>query len=221
MTTKSPVTSVTVLLTPLIDPQTGVMTRQWAKWFQGIQEAVNNGLDQQGNVIGGVGPGTIISAQAKVEGHTETIGITLQNIDTNGEIMGPGIDFVRPYLNKNTNNIADGTGNPLAGGKTAYSALVASAPSAGQLLAYSGSAWAPQNPPVLAGNTPAVAHQWLNGYNNVTGVFTLAQPSYSDLTGTPTGASGTITIPAITAGTGTQGSITVVNGIITAFTNPT
>lgn len=39
-------------------------------------------------------------------------------------------------------------------------------------------------------------------------------------TPTPSGASGTITLAALTGG-GTQGSITVVNGIITAFTNPT
>jgi hypothetical protein len=35
------------------------------------------------------------------------------------------------------------------------------------------------------------------------------------------GASGTVTIPQITPVSGTQGSIVVVNGIITSFTNPT
>jgi hypothetical protein len=32
---------------------------------------------------------------------------------------------------------------------------------------------------------PAVAHEWLNSYNALTGVFTATQPSYSDISGSP------------------------------------
>ncbi len=94
-----------------------------------------------------------------------------------------------------------------------------------------------------------VAHKWLASYDASTGIFTITRPDYSDLTGTPqlpntaavvagkfltgynaatgnysssspAGVSGTIILAAITGG-GTQGSITVTDGIITAFTNPT
>ena len=93
-------------------------------------------------------------------------------------------------------------------------------------------------------NTPAVAHEWLNSYDAATGAFGQAQPAYSDLTGTPTlpatiapvagefltgydagtglfslstpaGISVTITTAALTV-TGTQGSMTFTDGILSA-----
>jgi hypothetical protein len=103
--------------------------------------------------------------------------------------------------------------------------------------------------PIGPQNTPAIAHEWLNSYDSDSGIFAQTRPDYSDLTGlpqlpndivpvageyltgydatsgnfsssTPAGVSGTITLAALTGG-GTQGSITVTGGIITAFTNPT
>lgn len=98
-------------------------------------------------------------------------------------------------------------------------------------------------------DTPATAHEWIDAYDSITGIFTQTRPDYSDLTGlpqlpntvvpvageyltgydatsgnfsssTPVGVGGTIILAALTGG-GTQGSITVTDGIITAFTNPT
>ena len=39
--------------------------------------------------------------------------------------------------------------------------------------------------PVLPDSIAAVAHEWLNSYTAATGVFTAAQPAYSDISGTP------------------------------------
>jgi hypothetical protein len=98
--------------------------------------------------------------------------------------------------------------------------------------------------PIVPVNAPGVVHEWLASYNAATGVFTLSQPAYSDLTGTPqlpntaspvtgeyltgynattgnfsqstpAGISVTITTAALTVG-GTQGSMTFVGGLLTA-----
>lgn len=42
-----------------------------------------------------------------------------------------------------TDNLTDGTGHPLAGGKEAYLALVASSPTTGEVLGYDGTDWVP------------------------------------------------------------------------------
>jgi hypothetical protein len=121
------------------------------------------------------------------------------------------------------------------------------------IVAFDGTDWWSTELPVSPVNTPAVAHEWLSAFNSTTGVFTQTQPTFADISGTPTttqvpfqsltttgsgaatliggilnvptpispsGATGTITLAALTL-TGTQGSITVVNGIITAYINPT
>lgn len=83
---------------------------------------------------------------------------------------------------------------------------------------------------------------YLTGYNSTTGLFTEAQPAFTDLQGMAApsqvpalsaltgnlavnqlpavGVSGTVKLAALTA-TGTQGSLTFQNGLITAFTNAT
>jgi len=98
-------------------------------------------------------------------------------------------------------------------------------------------------------DTPAVAHEWLDSYDAATGAFGQSRPDYSDLTGTPTlpatiapvagefltgydastgtfsqstpaGISVTITTAALTP-TGTQGSMTFTDGLLTAQTPAT
>ena len=75
---------------------------------------------------------------------------------------------------------------------------------------------------VVPTNTPAVSHEWLASYNSTTGAFTQTQPTFSDVSGNlstsqlPTaGISVTITTAKLTTG-GTQGSMTYVNGLLTA-----
>lgn len=92
-------------------------------------------------------------------------------------------------------------------------------------------------PTGLPGNTPAIASEWINSYNAVTGAFTQTQPAFTDVTGVATAAqvpslssiTGQITtaqLPAagisiviVTAALttlGTQGSMTFTNGLLTA-----
>lgn len=117
------------------------------------------------------------------------------------------------------------------------------------MIVYDGANFWAETLPVVPVNTPAVAHQFLTAYNASTGAFTAAQPAYSDILGTPTlpatkapvtgeyltgydastgafsastpaGISATITTAALTV-TGTQGSQTFTNGILTAQTQAT
>jgi hypothetical protein len=60
--------------------------------------------------------------------------------------------------------------------------------------------------PVVPANTPAVTGKYLTGYNSTTGAFSVSATA---------GISATITTAALTGG-GTQGSMTFVNGILTA-----
>ena len=96
--------------------------------------------------------------------------------------------------------------------------------------------------PIVPINTSGVAHEWLASYNAATGVFTLSQPSFGDISGTATAAqvpalsaltgnittsqlptglfSGTITTAKLTVG-GTNGSMTFVNGSLSSQTAAT
>jgi hypothetical protein len=65
--------------------------------------------------------------------------------------------------------------------------------------------------PVVPANTAAVAGEYLTGYNSSTGAFSVS---------TPAGVSGTVPLAKVTVG-GTDGSLTVTAGIITAIVNPT
>lgn len=110
-----------IIQAPIVEPQTGRMTFQFTKWFQDAGNRIQNGLDQLGNLIG------TLSASAHVAGRVEPIGTTLQNLDSTGAVTSNGVDFTRAYLNKTTDHITDGTGNPLAGGKRGFQALNANA----------------------------------------------------------------------------------------------
>lgn len=76
--------------------------------------------------------------------------------------------------------------------------------------------------PVTPASAGPTTHEWINSYNATTGVFTLTQPAFSDISGTlvpaqlPTvGLTVVVTTAALTLG-GTQGSMTFTKGIITA-----
>jgi hypothetical protein len=127
----------------------GTATYAFIKWMQSVGSTVNVAFDSGGIFQGPIG------AQATIDGRS-TLATIVQNIDITGVIEANGIDFIRAYLHKDTDHIADGTGSPLAGGKAAQIALITT-------------------PPVPE------AHKWVNGF--VAGVFTKSQPAYSDLTG--------------------------------------
>lgn len=131
-----------IIQAQIIDPQTGMLTREGLYWFQGVGKSINSGFDTQGNIVGPIGPAATLTVRG-----VPLVDI-LANIDNGGIVTQDGIDFSREYVNQNTNYIADGTGNPLAGGKAAYAALVGSAPSAGEFLEFNGTLWLPAELPV-------------------------------------------------------------------------
>ena len=186
----------------------GTATYPFTKWLQNIGAATNGNFDPNNQFTGNIGN------QAKIDGRS-TLASIVQFIGADGVVTGPGLDFAKPYANKNTDHIADGTGSPLAGGKAAEIALVTNAP-------------APE------------PSKWLTGL--VAGIFQKAQAAFSDLSGIATaaqvpplsGISGQITdgqLPAsgitVTITTaklttlGADGSMTFTNGILTAQTQAT
>lgn len=81
--------------------------------------------------------------------------------------------------------------------------------------------------PTLPANTPAITHDFITAYNSTTGAFSQAQPAFTDISGQITtaqlpasGVTHVVPLGPLTVG-GTTGSITVTNGIITAFVDPT
>lgn len=81
--------------------------------------------------------------------------------------------------------------------------------------------------PVVPQNTSAVANEFLTGYDATTGVFTAAQPSFTNISGQITMAqlpagnvSRVIPLGPLTVG-GVAGSLTVVDGVIQSAIDPT
>lgn len=76
-------------------------------------------------------------------------------------------------------------------------------------LAYSGAT----SFPVVPGNTPGVAHEWLASYNSSTGVCTQTQPAFGDISGTLSALQLPVGVPVVSfgagapAGTSTEGYI--------------
>lgn len=63
-------------------------------------------------------------------------------------------------------------------------ATLAILPTYWALVAFDGTNWWAAALPIVPTSFAAVAHQWLNSYNAATGVFTAAQPAFSDISGT-------------------------------------
>ena len=81
--------------------------------------------------------------------------------------------------------------------------------------------------PVVPTTFTPVASQWLTGYDATTGGFSDSQPAFTNISGNlaagqlPTaGVSATVALAQLTT-LGSPGSLTVVNGQITAYTPPT
>lgn len=72
-----------------------------------------------------------------------------QRITNSLNALGQLIGTVAPeVIIASTDQISDGTGHPLAGGKEAYIALVTSSPALGDVLEWNGSQWVPTALPV-------------------------------------------------------------------------
>ncbi len=189
----------------------GMATWIFERLLQDWDTRLTNGLNAIGQFVGSINPATIISDRP-----TTTIGTLLHNMDDDGVLLGPGADFARAYLNKDTDNITDGTGSPLAGGKVAYAAMVAAGPALGEILVYDGTHFLPHP----KANTKApISNQFLQSYDDATGNFTQAQPALSGLSGTINPGT---QLPAsgVTPGSYTLASLTVsAEGLVSAAAN--
>lgn len=124
--TQKPVPALVISRAPIVNPD-GTARWEFLKILQGWATQIANSLNSLGQFVG------IIGSQAKVQGRVETIGLTLQNIGTDGVIS--------------TDNLTDGVGSPLAGGAVAFASLVDSTPVPGNVLKYSGTDWTPGDAP--------------------------------------------------------------------------
>ena len=209
----------------------GTLTWTALKQLQDWSTQLFNGLDAQGNLIGN------LQQAVQLIGKTGTLGTILQNIDQNGLVTGNGVDFAEPYLHKDTDHIADGTGSPLAGGKIAFVAL--GSPLTGKVLEWDGANWQ------WVARTQTLtfaANKFVVSYDMATGILIAAQPAFTDISGTATaaqvpplsGLTGQITAGQLPAGgftgtaalakltaLGSNGSITFVDGQATAYSAPT
>jgi hypothetical protein len=85
------------------------------------------------------------------------------------------------------------------------------------IVAFDGGSWWATELPVAPVNTPSVAHEWLASYNSTTGIFTLTQPSFADISGTPS----TVQVPFQSLTTTGSGAATLVTGVLNIPTPPT
>lgn len=75
---------------------------------------------------------------------------------------------------------------------------------------------------ITAQSFPAVAHEWLNSYSAVTGLFTATQPAASDLSNGTTGTGAVVLASAISGfGSGTVTSVSFTGGLISVATPTT
>ena len=225
-----PAPPLVILRSPLVDKD-GMLTLEGIKQFQIWATQLQNGLDQIGNFIGNLDP------TVQIVSKPGTIGTITQNLNAAGVVTGGGVDFALPYLNKNTDHIADGSGSPLAGGKIAFVALAN--PLTGKVLEWDGANWQW----VARAQTKAlVASQFFASFDEATGLFGTAQPAFTDISGTATagqipaistlsgqitttqlpasGLSATVALAKLTT-LGADGSATYTNGILTAYVPPT
>ncbi len=90
-------------------------------------------------------------------------------------------------------------------------------------VVFSGGNWFASAIPIVPLNTPAVTHQWLNSYNDMTGGFTQTQPALSDITGAPlSGTSASLGGSAMTAGQTITVAVTIAGATVgmVAMTSP-
>lgn len=89
----------------------------------------------------------------------------------------------------------------------------------GAMIAYDGTNYYAVIIPVQPQNTPLIVNEFLTAYNSITGVFSAAQPSFSNISGTIT-PSTQIPASGVTAGSYTLSNITVnAEGLVTAASN--
>jgi hypothetical protein len=121
-----PVPALVITRAPIINHD-GTASRDFLKILQDWSVQIANSLNRLGQFVG------VINKDATISSRSDTIGTALSKIETGGILS--------------TDNFTDGAGSPLAGGITAFQALVDSSPVSGNVLKYSGTDWAPGDAP--------------------------------------------------------------------------
>ena len=206
-------------LPPIPQDQIGE-NHPWRDWFRNLGNYIQ--AAQGGGVVwtiaqGGTGSSTVVGARSNLG--IGTMGV--QNSDnvaiTGGTISGVTLSGYVPT----SRTITAGAG--LSGGGDLSTNRTLSIANTGVTAATYGSA---SSVPVIAINAQGQATSVTNTpiaipYTAVSGLATVAHTgAYSDLSGTPTGLSVTITTAKLTT-LGTNGSMTFTNGILTSQTQAT
>ena len=188
------VVSSTIITGQIVDRQ-GKLTPAAIYWFQQIGRTINASFDNASNFQGFIGGNASLTLRGV------PLAQILANIDNTGVVTSNGIDFARIYQNQNINFIADGTGSPIAGGKAAFAALIASAPTANDFLMYNGTDWVPALLPVATDSALGIVQPDGTTITIAAGVISATPSGPGYLKGTvsvvASGTSGTFT------GTGT------------------
>lgn len=94
---------------PIVD-KNGHPTQDFLRWLTlSVEGKLGPAIDTKGQV----------QATTKIAGRTEQIGTTVGNLDSTGKLNS----LLNVVAGRNTDNIADGTGSPLTGGKRGFNAL--------------------------------------------------------------------------------------------------
>lgn len=125
-----------LLSSPMVDDK-GMLTSIWQRWLTETMTRTVSSLTLQGE----------ITKTTAIHGRTEPLAQTVQNVDAGGVITEKGVDLSRPYVNKTTDFINDGTGTPLTGGARAAKALDVNSRLAGSFY----------NTPVNTSTTPTAS----------------------------------------------------------------
>jgi hypothetical protein len=224
----------------LVDQKTGLLTPFGQVVFQRLIRAINGALNLIGEFEGIIGP------SATIAGHPGTVASIVQHLNNVGNLLSLTNVVADVNLDHiaNTATFVKTSPTDVSGAAAAYTSLVASGPTLNKALVWNGAAWVPSDVPVgsVSGFTPPVNspgsfNKWINSFTAATGVFTETQPDFANLAGTATAAqvpalsaltgaitsgqlpaggfSGTVTTAQLT-GPGAQGSMTFVDGQLTA-----
>jgi len=220
-----------IVRVPIADPKTGATPPVWTRWFTDAMGRLEKGLSILGELIGPISP------DAHISGRVEPIGVTVQNLTSVGKLNS----LTNVAADVNLDHIADTAAfkktspNQVTGAGTAYTALVASAPAANKPLVFDGANWIPTDVPYASvSGAPQLpntfgpdTHKFLISYSSGTGNFADQQPDFTDISGQITTAqlpaglfTGTVALAKLT-GLGADGSLTLVNGSVSAYTPPT
>lgn len=189
--------------------------------------AVTNNIVQQIATA----PSSSSSSFGSISNQSGSIAYTTQGTDNGALIVISNAAAIAVTLNSIVStpfatfltNLGAGTTTLTPSSGTVNGGATFTVPSSYTTLAvFDGVNWWASTLPLVPATIAAVASNWLRSYNAVTGLFTASQPAFADITGQITtaqlpaaGISITIVTAALTT-LGSQGSMTFVNGLLTA-----